>query len=430
MDIKNFGVAYSLRLAEGHQDLKARLHVYLIECIENDRVPIGEWNQETLANYVHERVNGYITDYRLAVNWEDLCTLVREMMDELTGYGPLQALLQDDRISDILVNGAHNIFVERDGKLRKTNLRFIDDGHVLRVIQRILAPLGRRLDETNPMVDARLPDGSRVNAIIHPLVLDGPCLSIRKFRKEPFTASDLLAYRTLSEQMLDFLRGAVDVRCNILVSGSTGSGKTTLLNVLSRYIDETQRMVTIEDAAELQLGHSHVVRLETRPPNIEGNGEVTARELVRNVLRMRPDRIILGEIRGAEVLDMMQVMNTGHDGSLSTIHANSARDCLTRLEMLAGLAGFQGSEGTLRQMIATALDLVIHVGRLRDGRRKITEIHEIVGVQDGHYVIQELFSYNPSQDEFMCSGLSPRSTKFQSIDSKPDFKSHIRSGNA
>lgn len=418
MDLKNFGVTYSLKLAETHQDLKARLHRFLIECIEDDRVPIAEWTHDAQTNYIQEKISGYIASQHLAVNWEDLCGLVKEMLDELTGYGPLHGLLQDDKVSDILVNGARNIFIERDGKLRKTGLRFIDDNHVLRVIQRILAPLGRRLDETNPMVDARLPDGSRVNAIVHPLALDGPCLSIRKFRKDPFVASDLLAAGTLSEEMLDFLRLAVEVRCNILVSGSTGAGKTTLLNVLSRYIEETQRLVTIEDAAELQLGHTHVVRLETRPPNAEGHGEVTARELVRNVLRMRPDRIILGEIRGEEVLDLMQAMNTGHDGSLSTIHANSAKDSLTRLEMLAGLAGFQGGENTLRQMIATALDIVVHVSRLRNGQRKIIEIQEVIGAQDGHYVLQELYSYDMTEERFVSNNLKSRSTKFRSAEGR------------
>lgn len=420
MDIKNFGVMYSLKLAENHQDLKARLHRYLIDCIEEDGAPVSEWSHEAQTNYVHEKISAYIASQHLAVNWDDLCTLAKEMLDELTGYGPLHSLLQDDKVSDILVNGAHNIFIERDGKLRKTSLRFIDDSHVLRVIQRILAPLGRRLDETNPMVDARLPDGSRVNAIIHPLALDGPCLSIRKFRKDPFVASDLLACSTLNDEMLDFLRRAVEVRCNILISGSTGAGKTTLLNVLSRYIEESQRLVTIEDAAELQLGHTHVVRLETRPPNAEGHGEVTARELVRNVLRMRPDRIILGEIRGEEVLDLMQAMNTGHDGSLSTIHANSAKDSLIRLEMLAGLAGFQGAENTLRQMIATALDIVVHVGRLRNGQRKVIEIQEIVGTQDGHYVMQQLFSYDVNTDRFVANELKPRSVKFRSSDARPE----------
>ncbi len=268
MNVSDFTRNFSLRQSDGYQELKARLHHYLIECIEEDQVSLSAWEPEVLANYAHGRTSRYISEHHLAVNRDDIESLVRELIDELTGYGPLQSLLNDDKINDILVNGAQNIYVERAGKLQYTNLRFIDDNHVLRVIQKILAPLGRRLDESNPMVDARLPDGSRVNAIIPPLSLDGPCLSVRKFRSDPLRASDLLAYHTLNEEMLELLCSAVSARCNILISGSTGSGKTTLLNILSRYIDEEQRLVTIEDAAELQLGHAHVVRLETRPPNI------------------------------------------------------------------------------------------------------------------------------------------------------------------
>jgi pilus assembly protein CpaF len=421
MDIIGFSTNFSLKKSDDYQDLKARLHRYLIECIEDDQVSLGQWESEVLANYAHGRISRYINEHRLAVNRDDIESLVNELIDELTGYGPLQSLLADDKVSDILVNGAHNIYIERDGKLEGTNLRFIDDNHVLRVIQKILAPLGRRLDESNPMVDARLPDGSRVNAIIPPLSLDGPCLSVRKFRKDPLRASDFLAYRTLDEDMLEFLCSAVDARCNILISGSTGSGKTTLLNILSRYVDEDHRIVTIEDAAELQLGHAHVVRLETRPPNIEGRGEVTARELVRNVLRMRPDRIILGEIRGVEVLDVLQAMNTGHEGSMSTIHANSAKDALSRLAMLAGLAGFTGTEITLREMIASAIDLVVHISRLPDGKRKIIQIVEMVGVQDGHYAISELFSYDGSMDRFLRISQHPQGSKFQN---RPKWSAH------
>lgn len=413
MDLGGFSVDYSLKKSDDYQDLKARLHRYLIESIEHDQVSLSQWEPEALESYAHGRISRYISEHHQAVNRDDIESLVRDMIDELTGYGPLQSLLSDDRVSDILVNGSRNIYIECAGRLEHTSLRFIDDGHVLRVIQKILAPLGRRLDESNPMVDARLPDGSRVNAIIPPLSLDGPCLSVRKFRKDPLRASDLLAYHMLDEDMLEFLCSAVAVRCNVLISGSTGSGKTTLLNTLSRYVDEGHRIVTIEDAAELQLGHTHVVRLETRPPNIEGEGEVTARDLVRNVLRMRPDRIILGEIRGVEVLDLLQAMNTGHEGSMSTIHANSARDALSRLAMLAGLAGFTGTEATLRDMIVSAIDLIVHVSRLPDGRRRIIQIQEVVGVQDGHYTIHELFSYDPGNDRFSRGSSKPQTAKFQ-----------------
>lgn len=409
----SLGMEYGLKQAEGFQDLKAKLHRYLIECIEEDQVSPADWNAEVLSSYAHGRISRYVSANRLAVNREDIEYLVREMVAELTGYGPLQALLADDQISDILVNGAKHIFVERGGRLELTNLRFIDDNHVMRVIQRMLAPLGRRLDETNPMVDARLPDGSRVNAVIAPLALDGPCVSIRKFRRDPLRAGDLLAYGTLDNAMLEFLCGAVSARCNILVSGSTGSGKTTLLNVLSRYINESERLVTVEDAAELQLGHHHVVRLETRPPNVEGEGEVSARDLVRNVLRMRPDRIILGEVRGIEVLDLLQAMNTGHDGSMSTIHANSGRDALGRIGMLAGLAGFKGSEVTLKEMVVSAIDLVVHVSRFSDGARRVVSVDELTCVRDGQYVLENLFAYDPLQHRFISSGAALRSDKLQ-----------------
>jgi pilus assembly protein CpaF len=419
MEFGRFGMEYGLKQTEGYQDLKADLHRYLIECIEEDQVSPADWNAEVLSSYAHGRISRYVGANRLAVNREDIECLVREMVAELTGYGPLQALLADDQVSDILVNGARHIFVERGGRLEHTDLRFIDDNHVMRVIQRMLAPLGRRLDETNPMVDARLPDGSRINAVIPPLALEGPCLSVRKFRRDPLRAADLIAYGTLDNAMLEFLCAAVAARCNILVSGSTGAGKTTLLNVLSRYISESERLVTVEDAAELQLGHHHVVRLETRPPNVEGEGEVSARDLVRNVLRMRPDRIILGEIRGVEVLDVLQAMNTGHDGSMSTIHANSGRDALSRIGMLAGLAGFRGSEGTLREMVASALDIVIHVSRFSDGTRRIVSIDEIGGVRDGQYVLATLFACDARSKAFVRSGSQTRLEKFAMAHPQP-----------
>ncbi len=294
-------------------------------------------------------------------------------------------------MTEILVNGPHRVFIERDGVLHQSDLRFIDAHHVERVMQRILAPLGRRLDESSPMVDARLPDGSRVNAIIPPIALDGPCLSIRKFRKDMLKSTDLMAMQTIDQAIFDFIQEAVGKRCNILISGGTGTGKTTLLNILSQLINPHERLVTIEDVAELQLGHPHVVRLETRPPNAEGHGEVKASDLIRNALRMRPDRIILGEIRGVEVVDVLTAMNTGHDGSMSTVHANNAQDALLRLETLVGLTGRSIAERTLRQMICAALDVIIQLTRMPDGRRCVSEVVEVVGMRDDVYVTNTLF---------------------------------------
>jgi len=392
----------ALNFADELQDLKGRLHRHLLD--QADTLPT-DGEDERLNRVVWEKVTQYIRTSHIAINQREIERLVKDLIDELTGFGPIDSLLRDDKISDILVNGPCHIYIERNGKLEKTDLRFIDNAHVLRVIRRILAPMGRRLDESSPMVDARLPNGSRVNAVIPPLAIDGACLSIRKFRKEPLTAADLLAYGTWDDETLTLLRQAVQARCNMLVAGSTGAGKTTLLNVLSSYIGSDERLITIEDAAELSLRHAHVVRLETRPPGIEGGCEITARDLVRNALRMRPDRIILGEIRGAEVLDMLQAMNTGHDGSMATLHANNPRDALSRLELLAGFAGYNGSETTLRQQIASSLDLIVHIGRLRDGQRRILTVEEVLDVSDGHYVTQSLYRHEP------ISRLKPKSAK-------------------
>jgi pilus assembly protein CpaF len=424
MDYRPLGVDYSLKESESYQDVKLRLHHYLIDRIDIEHVAILDMTKPALSEYVLEKVSHYVAEHRLAVSRHEMENLAREMVDELTGYGPLEELIRDDRINDILVNGTHCIYVERAGILSKTDMRFIDDDHVLRVIRRILAPLGRRIDESSPMVDARLPDGSRVNAIIPPLALDGPCLSIRKFRKDPLQASDLLASATLDEAMLNFLQLAVSKRSNILISGGTGSGKTTLLNALSRFISPYERLVTIEDAAELQLGHDHVVRLETRPPNVDGHGEVTARDLMRNALRMRPDRVLLGEVRSHEVMDMLQAMNTGHDGCMSTVHANNPRDALLRLEMLSGFAGFQGDELTLKHMIATALDLIVQVGRMIDGKRRILAISEVLGVQDGRIVTNELFVFHPDSNRFESTGLTPASPKLRSNEDLQSVKFH------
>ncbi|MDF3844796.1 type 4b pilus Flp biogenesis ATPase TadA [Pseudomonas citronellolis] len=388
-------MSYASSLGAHEQEmqlLKMRLHRYIIDEIDEDGVNLLEGARPAVAQYVAEKVGEYAARRQLAISRYELDRLAEEVVDELTGFGPLEVLLRDPDISEILVNGPDRVFIEQRGRLYQSDLRFIDDHHVYRVIQRILAPLGRRLDESSPMVDARLPDGSRVNAIIPPVALDGPCISIRKFSKELLQSADLLAYQSVDEALLGFLRQAVENRCNILISGGTGTGKTTLLNVLSGFIDPRERIVTIEDTAELQLGHDHVVRLETRPPNAEGYGEVTARDLIRNALRMRPDRIILGEIRGVEVLDVLQAMNTGHDGSMSTVHANSAMDSLLRMEMLVGLAGHKLPEQTLRQMICAALDIVVQITRQANGRRCISEVLEVLEVRDGIYVTNSLFS--------------------------------------
>ena len=415
MDFRPLGVDYSLKSSDSYQDVKLRLHHYLIDRIDIERVSVGDMGRNELSDFVLGKVSQYVAEHRLPVSRHEMENLSREMVDELTGYGPLEELIRDDRINDILVNGTRHIYVERAGILSKTDLRFIDDEHVLRVIRRILAPLGRRIDESSPMVDARLPDGSRVNAIIPPVALDGPCLSIRKFSKDLLKSADLLGYQSVNEEMLAFLRQAVASRCNILISGGTGTGKTTLLNVMSSFIDERERIVTIEDTAELQLGHDHVVRLETRPPNAEGFGEVTARDLIRNALRMRPDRIILGEIRGVEVLDVLQAMNTGHDGSMSTVHANSAMDSLLRLEMLVGLTGQRVPEQTLRQMLCSALDVVVQITRLSNGRRCISEILEVLEVRDGVYVTNSLFSLDRRGTGQFVRTAQPSGLKFRQV---------------
>jgi len=415
MNFRLQGLDDSLQQAQNYQELKFQLHQHLIGEIERDHFGLSDLERAEIASYVREKVVAYVADRRLPISGYDLENLVEEVVDELAGYGPLESLIKDDRINDILVNGPKKVFVERDGRLEATTLRFIDDEHVLRVIRRILSHLGRRIDEASPMVDARLPDGSRVNAIIPPLALDGPCLSIRKFRKQPLLSGDLLQYGTLDNDMLEFLTAAVERRCNLIVSGGTGAGKTTLLNVLSRFIPHGERIVTIEDAAELQLEHEHVVRLETRPSNIDGSGEITARGLVKNSLRMRPDRIVLGEVRGEEVMDVLQAMNTGHDGCMSTVHSNSPEDAMLRFEMLAGLAKFQGTESTLRKMIAAAIELVVQISRMPNGQRKVVSITEVVGVRDGQFVLNELYAYDNASGYFSHAGVRPCNKKLQDL---------------
>ncbi len=354
--------------------------------------------------------------HKMALNETERQTVIQAIQDEMLGLGPIEPLLADPSVSDILVNGPHKVYAERHGKIVATNIQFEDDAHLLRVIDRIVSRIGRRVDEMSPMVDARLPDGSRVNAVIAPLALDGPLLSIRRFSVIPFTMLDLIRRGTLTEGMAEFLQGLVKAKLNMLVSGGTGSGKTTLLNVMSSSIPADERIITIEDAAELQLQQPHVIRMESRPPNIEGKGEITQRDLLRNSLRMRPDRIIMGEVRGAEVLDMLQAMNTGHDGSMTTIHANSARDALTRLEHMLGMAGLKAESRAMRQQISAAFSVVIQVSRLSDGQRKITSIQEVTGIEGEVITMQEIFKFeqtglNPTggvQGQFMATGIRPQ----------------------
>ncbi len=319
--------------------------------------------------------------------------LFRDVLDDLVGYGPIQHLLEDPSVSEVMVNGPNNVYVERDGKLTRTSVEFRNDDHVRQVIDRIILPLGRRVDEDKPTVDARLPDGSRVNAVVPPVAIDGPSITIRKFTKEKLGIQQLIEFGSITEQMAEFLRACVVSRLNIIISGGTGSGKTTLLNVLSSFIPEDDRIVTIEDAAELQLQQDHVVRLETKPASVEGGGAVHVRDLVRNSLRMRPDRIIVGEVRGGEAIDMLQAMNTGHDGSLTTLHANSPRDGLSRLETMALMAGMEMPLSVIRQQIASAVDLIVQQSRLRDGSRKVTYITEVAGQEGETIVMTDIFKF-------------------------------------
>ena len=373
------------------QALKTRIHRRLLERLNLSGLDVVDRSEA-------ERVIAEVTQELLAwenfpLNRDERDALVEQILDEIFGLGPLEPLMQDPEITDILVNTYDQIYVERRGILHPTDVRFQDDRHLLQVIDRIVSAVGRRIDDSSPMVDARLPDNSRVNAVIPPLAVDGPHMSIRRFRKDKLTGEELVQGGALSEQMLELLGGVVKARLNVLISGGTGAGKTTLLNVLSTRIPENERIITIEDSAELQLQQPHTVRLETRPPNIKGRGEVTQRMLVMNALRMRPDRIIVGEVRGAEAVDMLQAMNTGHDGSLTTLHANTPRDALSRLETLVSMANLHLPDKAVRQQISSALDVVIQLSRLPDGSRKVMAISEVVGMEGDVITMQDLFIY-------------------------------------
>jgi pilus assembly protein CpaF len=376
---------------EFFQDLKTRIHRRLIDKLDLSKIDMIGTNE--LVREIGYIIESLIVEDGVPLNQVEKDRLIVEIQHETFGLGPLEPLLSDPEISDILVNNSSQVYVERFGKLYKTEICFRDDRHLLQIIERIVSKVGRRIDESSPYVDARLPDGSRVNAIIPPLALDGPALSIRRFGMEPLKMNDLLRLGTLDNRIAHVLQGAVKTRLNILISGGTGSGKTTLLNVLSEYIPHEERLVTIEDSAELHLKQEHVVRLETRPPNIEGRGEVTQRDLLRNALRMRPDRIIIGEVRGGEALDMLQAMNTGHDGSLSTIHANTSRDAMARLETMVLMAGMDLPEKAIREQVASAINLVIQLIRFSDGTRKITKVSEITGMESNTIVMHDVFQY-------------------------------------
>src|SRR5678809_252695 len=373
------------------QEMKSRLHRTLINRM--DLTKLSSLSPEQVHAEVLRLAETVLAQEAMPLSASERERLVSDVQHELFGLGPLEPLLADPTISDILVNSHHTIYIERRGKIEATNVRFKDDEHLMRVIERIVSSVGRRIDESSPMVDARLKDGSRVNAIIPPLAIDGPILSIRRFGAEPLKMSKLIEHKALTKDIADMLQMCVNARLNVLISGGTGAGKTTLLNALSAFIPETERIVTIEDSAELQLQQPHVVRLETRPPNIEGRGEVTQRDLVRNSLRMRPDRIVIGEVRGGEAIDMLQAMNTGHEGSMTTIHANTPRDALARLESMVAIANLNLPARALRQQIASAISIVVQVSRLSDGTRKVTNISEITGQEEDIISMQDVFTF-------------------------------------
>ncbi len=374
-----------------YQDLKSRVHNRLFDVIDFAR--ISTVSEERVCSDIATATVQILEEEKFLLTLEERERFVKEIQHEVFGLGPLEPLLQDQTISDILVNGCSNIFIERNGKLEKTVARFRDDAHLMRIIDKIVSAVGRRIDESSPLVDARLADGSRVNVIIPPLALDGPAMSIRRFGADPLTVEDLVEFGALTPEIVKLLHAIVRCRLNVLISGGTGSGKTTLLNVVSSFIPEGERIVTIEDSAELQLKQEHVVRLETRPANIEGTGRIAQRDLVINSLRMRPDRIIIGEVRGAESLDMLQAMNTGHDGSLTTVHANTPRDALSRVETMVAMAGLDMPQRSVRNQIASAIDVVIQLSRLSDGRRKLVSLQEITGMEGEIVTMQEIFTF-------------------------------------
>ena len=402
------------------EQFKADVHRTLISKLDLEK--LGTIPPVKAKQAVSSLVQGIIADEKLPLSAAEKDKIQSDLLDEVFGLGPLESLLRDPQVSDILVNNKDGVYIERGGLLQKTDVVFRDDRHIMQIIDRIVSKVGRRVDESSPMVDARLPDGSRVNAIIPPLALDGPALSIRRFGTGPLTADALVDLKTASNEMLQVLSAAVRARISILISGGTGAGKTTFLNMLSQYIPQTQRLITIEDAAELQLAQENVVRLETRPPNIEGQGAIRQRQLLINSLRMRPDRIIVGEVRGEEAFDMLQAMNTGHEGSMTTIHANSPRDALSRLESMVAMGSTNLPERTVRQQIASAISIVVQVARLSDGTRKVTSVSEIVGMDENVISMHDIFS-------FVKKGIGPNGNvigTFRPTGIRPKFLERLR----
>ncbi len=394
-----------------YADLKAAVHREVIDIYNSRYLESPSSDPPDMMELIHES----IAKQNANLTRTEETRVAQEVYDDVVGLGPIESLIRASDITEIMVNGPENIYVEKHGKLERTGIFFQDDEHVLNVVNRIVSFVGRRCDEANPMVDARLADGSRVNVVIPPVSLKGPCITIRKFKSSPMQISDLINYNSLSFAMSFFLEACVKGRCNVVVSGGTGSGKTTLLNVLSGFIPENERIVTIEDAAELQLMQRHVVTLESRPANIEGKGSITIRDLVRNSLRMRPDRIIVGEVRSGEALDMLQAMNTGHDGSLTTVHANSTRDVISRIETMVLMAGMELPVKAIREQIASAIDLIVHQSRMRDGSRKIVSVSEVMGMEGDTVTLQDIFVYQPEgydvngriHGKFMATGIRP-----------------------
>lgn len=395
------------------EDVKRRIHGKLVDKLDLSKV--GELKGDTLKREIRNVVEHLCDAEDTLLNRQEREKIVEEVIDEVLGLGPLELILKDAAVSDILINGPKNIYVEKSGEMQKSKVEFRDNKHLLQIIDRIVSKVGRRVDETSPMVDARLEDGSRVNAIIPPLALDGAAVSIRRFGSNPLKLENLLNFKAFTPEMVMLLEGCIKARCNIIISGGTGSGKTTLLNTLSSFIGHDDRIVTIEDAAELQLQQDHVVRLETRPANIEGNGAVTATDLVKNALRMRPERIIIGECRGGETLDMLQAMNTGHDGSMTTIHANTPRDAIARLETLVMMSGFELPVKAIRQQVSGAVDVLIQANRLQGGPRRITAITEVVGMEQDTIIMQDIYKFvqkgvnedGKAHGQFECTGVRP-----------------------
>jgi len=412
--IVTVGDAGAFANRDAHTDLKVELHQRLLDVINLQA--LDQMSRSQIEAEVGDIVYEELAKQNQALNNSERKLLVSDVLDELLGLGPIEPLLKDPTITDILINGHNSVFVERYGVLEHTNVRFKDERHLLRIIQKIVSAVGRRIDESSPMVDARLADGSRVNAIVHPLAIDGASMSIRKFARVPIGMDRLIEIGSVPAQVAEVLKAVVKSRRNVLISGGTGSGKTTMLNAMSAYIDNRERIVTIEDSAELQLQQEHVVRLETRPPNIEGKGEITQRELVKNALRMRPDRIIVGEVRAGEAFDMLQAMNTGHDGSMTTVHANTARDALSRVEQMIGMSGIDIPARSARAQISSALNVVIQIGRLSDGRRKLLSLSELTGMEGDVVTMQEIFRFRQTGigadgqvlGKFEATGIRPK----------------------